>query len=144
MVRFSALVLVLAFPAQAEIFKWVDQDGNVHYGDKPVENSQQLQISEESESAAGLSMEERRERRNKLLQAFDEDREQQNKQKAREKKQKERMQRNCLYARDRLKNYQKAGRLYRLDKDGNRVILSDAERQGSTERLKAEIKKYCK
>jgi glutaredoxin len=34
-------ILVAASPLQAEIYKWVDKDGNIHYTDTPPENQQQ-------------------------------------------------------------------------------------------------------
>jgi Domain of unknown function (DUF4124) len=30
----SAILLVCAFPAQAKMYKWVDEDGQIHFGDK--------------------------------------------------------------------------------------------------------------
>jgi len=30
----SAVLLVCAFPAQAKMYKWVDEDGQIHFGDK--------------------------------------------------------------------------------------------------------------
>ena len=140
---FTLAIFLLLSPVQGEIFKWTDEQGNVHYGDKPAENSQQLQIREESSATTRLTSEQREERRRKLLEAFDEDREKENKEKARQEKQKARMQKNCIYAKDRLKRYRIAGRLYRLDKDGNRVFMSDEEKQASVDRLQAEIDKYC-
>lgn len=140
---FTLAVLLVLNPVQGEIFKWTDDQGNVHYGDKPAENSQQLQINEESSAASRLTREQREERRRKLLEAFDEDREKANREKAKQEKQKARIQKNCIYAKDRLKRYRVAGSLYRLDKDGNRVFMSEGEKQASVDRLQAEIDKYC-
>ena len=37
--KFSVILLILLYlfagPAMAQIYKWVDEDGNVHFGDKP-------------------------------------------------------------------------------------------------------------
>ncbi|MFZ2542011.1 MAG: DUF4124 domain-containing protein, partial [Gallionella sp.] len=40
------LFSLLAVSAQAEIYKWVDKDGKVHYGDKPDKNAnaQRVQV----------------------------------------------------------------------------------------------------
>ena len=90
-----------------------------------------------------MTREQREERRSRLLQAFDEDREEKTKKKKEQEKEKAIKQKKCAVARDHMKNYQKAGRLYNLDKDGNRVFLSDEERNRSTSQLQAQIDKYC-
>lgn len=43
--RYTALLTILSMPliaplATAEIYKWVDEDGNVHFGDKPLDSGQ--------------------------------------------------------------------------------------------------------
>ena len=45
-------LIVFAFTAQAEIHKWVDENGKIHYGDRPPVsgNTEQLEISVESYS----------------------------------------------------------------------------------------------
>jgi len=41
---FSVVVSVFMAPATAEIFKWVDDDGKVHFGDSPPDESRAEQI----------------------------------------------------------------------------------------------------
>ncbi|QIZ78311.1 DUF4124 domain-containing protein [Ferrimonas lipolytica] len=36
------MLLLLALPASAEIYKWVDADGKIHYGDKPVAGAEKV------------------------------------------------------------------------------------------------------
>ncbi len=48
-----------------------------------------------------------------------------------------------LLARDRLRRFEMAGTLYNLDNEGKRVYLSDAERQQSTERARADVARWC-
>lgn len=38
--------LLLATAVQAGFYKWVDSEGNVHYSDRPVEQAEQLRISD--------------------------------------------------------------------------------------------------
>jgi hypothetical protein len=51
-VLFSAL-LIVSFGVYAEIHKWVDEDGRIHYGDRPPASGdiEQLDISIESFSS---------------------------------------------------------------------------------------------
>ena len=34
-ILFISLMAILAGPVLAEVYKWVDEQGNVHFGDKP-------------------------------------------------------------------------------------------------------------
>lgn len=38
------MLLALAFPAQSGVFKWTDEQGNVHYTDRPVEEAEKLRV----------------------------------------------------------------------------------------------------
>lgn len=138
------LALLVSTSANAEIYKWVDEHGKVHYGDKPNPKSEQLNISEESSPSKSLSKQEREERRKRLIDAYNEDRAQKKEQAEKDRKKKARLNRNCAIAKDRLKGYMRAGSLYDLDKDGNRINLSKEEREKATNSLRKQINKYCK
>lgn len=143
----ALLILFMFFStnAMAEIFKWVDEQGNVHYSDTPVKaDAQQMQIKTESGSQPRVSEQERLERRQRLLQAYDEDRARQNEIDAREQKQKDQLKRECVIARDRLARYERSRNLYDFDKDGNRIILEDKEKQRITDTLRQQINQNCK
>lgn len=143
----ALLILFMFFctNAMAEIFKWVDEQGNVHYSDTPVKaDAQQMQIKTESGSQPRVSEQERLERRQRLLQAYDEDRARQNEIDAREQKQKDQLKRECVIARDRLARYERSRNLYDFDKDGNRIILEDKEKQRITDTLRQQINQNCK
>ena len=55
-----AMILLLALPVQAELFKWVDEEGNIHYSDKKpdddVESSQIKEKKPETEFQPATSM----------------------------------------------------------------------------------------
>jgi len=143
----TVIILVLAslsMSAMAEIYKWTDANGNVHYGDKPVKHAVQMQISDEKQSGSGLTSAQRKERRQKLLEAMQEDRKLKEKQQAEQHKKREKLNRQCVYAKDQLKQYKKVGRLYTLDKQGNRVYMSDQEHDRAVAKLQAAIKQHCK
>lgn len=137
------LLLVVAGSAHGEIYKWVDEHGRVQYGDKPVKSAQTLSI-DESPAVSSISKQQRIEKRNKLLQGFAEDRKEKNKKLAKTKKKQRMIKQRCLWARDRLKQYQRASSLYNLDAKGNRIVLSDKQRAATTKKLKASIRRYCK
>lgn len=143
----TALFLLLVLNAHvvaAEIYKWTDEKGNVHYGDKPTTTGKQIDVTKAAAKTGNLPEKSREERRRKLLQAMDEDRLDKKTRQAKQKKQKARHRTRCINAKDRLRVYEQAGSLYDLDKDGKRVTLSNEERQRVTAKLRSNINKYCK
>lgn len=49
--RLAILLSVLSLPIYGEIYKWVDSDGKVHYGDKGKEDAEKVTLKPESVSA---------------------------------------------------------------------------------------------
>ena len=128
-----------------DIYKWVDEDGNVHYGDKPAgaqserlaiqsrptdpariaaqvqarqEAAAQEREAEEAAAAAGPSEEE--------LQAQAEQRRQA-----------------CEQSRANLQRMVQSRRLYREDDNGEREYLNEAEMQATRQRVEDEISEFC-
>jgi len=143
MFRLIMFIMIFALPAQAEIYKWVDEKGNVHFGDKPVANSEEIVIPEKTNVQNRPTKQERDEKRKRLLESFAEDRADKQEQASKQKKQKQKLDRRCAVARDRMKVYNRSRRLYDLDEKGERVILSDKARQQVVEQLEADISKNC-
>jgi len=143
MFRLIMFIMIFALPAQAEIYKWVDEKGNVHFGDKPVANSEEIVIPEKTNVQNRPTKQERDEKRKRLLESFAEDRADKQEQASKQKKQKQKLDRRCAVARDRMKVYNRSRRLYDLDEKGERVILSDKARQQVVEQLAADISKNC-
>lgn len=61
------IILMVALPASAGVYKWVDDKGNVHYSDKPVGDAQKLRIqnsppAEEGQDTYRKSMDDAKER----------------------------------------------------------------------------------
>jgi len=148
---FLHLLLIALFclsaGVQAEIFKWVDKNGQVHYDDKPpLQNKnrkQVMDVDENNNSVEPLSND-RMDKRKKLLNAIDEDRQQKKEQTAKAKKKKAKLNKQCLRAKDSLKSYQRSSYVYDLDKDGNRVILPSSVRDKVIANLQKKIAENCK
>jgi hypothetical protein len=43
-----------------------------------------------------------------------------------------------------MRHYERASALYKLDDNGNRVYMSEADRARATKDLRAKISKYCR
>lgn len=126
----------------AGIYKWVDQQGKVHYGDRPTGSDAQAIRLKEAPKVGSLHSG-REEKRDRLLQVFEEQRQERREQAATQKKEKEERQRNCNLAKDQLRNYETAGYIYELDKKGDKVILDEAKHAAVLERAKDAVKQWC-
>ena len=142
------LALIAAGTATAgEIYKWTDEEGNVHFGDRPdgeepekvaiqsrstdparVQASVQARAAatarsaEEEAAAAAAQQGPTREE----LQA-----------QADEKAEK------CNTYRARLQKYVTSRRLFREDENGERVYLDESETQAAREKVENQVQKYC-
>jgi hypothetical protein len=129
-----------------EIYKWTDEDGNVHYEDRPTgaATEERLQMTynrtdsgdvqrrvqarvdartarEEAKSAAAASQKEAEE--DATLAA-------------------ERAQK-CEKSRARMESYLQSRRLYRTDENGERVYLDDAQREEARKKAEEQISEFC-
>ena len=127
------------------VYKWVDARGNVHYGDKPSAGTvEEIDIKAQGSGTPPPNEAERRARQRRLLNVYQEEREAARAKAQKEKQNKARAQKNCNLARDRLRNLRRAAYLYDLDKEGNRVILSDQKREKTISDTQAAVKRWCK
>ena len=146
------LCLLLIFISQivaAEIYKWVDANGKVHFGDRPG-NSNAVEINiEEEKVKKNSNIEEdealtRDEKRQRILDVMNEDREERNKLEEEENLQRKNKKIKCAQLRDKLRNVERAAGVYSLDENGDRIFLSKKDRGDSESNLKKAIDKNCR
>lgn len=140
------IVFLTVIPAgYAGVYKWVDEKGNVHYGDKPKDtDAEQMRIpSKKTDTSSGSSDQNRLQYQRKLLEAMTKERRDKEMTQAKAKEEAEKNKRKCRKAKNELHDRRHSRYVYRLDKNGERVILSDEERRAGTEKMEALIKKHC-
>ena len=144
------LILLLAgygiTDSLAAIYKWTDENGKVYYSDKPPPAGQAEELEVDSEPSAatrGLSDEQRRQKQQRLLDAFAKERA--DKASAQDKADKEAEELNiwCARAKDELRQLNEATYLYNYDETGEKVIFSDEAREQATRDQEKKISKYC-
>ena len=127
----------------AQIYKWVDENGNTHYGDKPVDESAES-LSIHKAPDLDENHEQRISRQRRLLDVLKEEREQKEQRKARLAEEKRQRQAECDKARKRRLDIARATFLYKKSGDpDNPIIYSEEERRVATEKVDATIKKWC-
>lgn len=141
------VVLILASgltPGYAEIYKWVDEEGRVHYGDKPKEQAETISIKDQSPSAEDVpDGSPRREHQQRVLKSMQMERERKQELREQERTAAQEAKQRCAEARERLSDINSAGFLYRKDAQGERVIFTDEERAQATAQAEAAVKRYC-
>lgn len=144
----SALMLALASPSafSAKVYKWVDKDGNVHYGaQKPNTSAQEMRIKvnepapEEEPTATESKAKGKSESKEEKVKVSSEEeaREVEKKNEAIRKK-------NCNIAKKRLASINAGGRLYEVNEKGERKFWDDATKAGKRAQAEAQVAEWCK
>ena len=126
----------------AEVYRWVDEKGQVHFGDQAREASTRA-IKPHSSPPTQGNQQQRMQKTRKLLNAYQIERQQLREQKAEQKKQAEKRKRECIQARDNLRKYTDYGNIYQLSEDGKREYLSDKERTALLQRSREAVARLC-
>ena len=133
-------------PALGAIYKWVDENGKVHYSDQPPpeESSQELDIESDSSSTTpSLSDEEHRQKQQRLLDAYAKERADKKAERAKAAEEDEKLRVWCARAKDELRLMNQAGYLYDYDESGQKIIYSKEKRESATRAYAAEIEEKC-
>lgn len=140
----AALLFLQGDPLGAAVYRWVDENGKVHFGDRPpVTQAEEIEIRGRPSSAPSSVPRPGAESVTDRLQRYRQERADKKKAAMREREERKRRESECHIARDDLKQYETAGRLYDLNPDGTRHYLDDAERAGRMARLKKAIERNC-
>jgi major membrane immunogen (membrane-anchored lipoprotein) len=129
-----------------EIYKWTDENGNVHYEDRPTgaatEERLHMTYNRTDSSAVRQRTQARVDARTareeaKTAAAESEKEAAENAAVAAERAQK------CEKSRARLESYLQARRVYRTDENGERVYLDDEQRQEARQKAEEQISEFC-
>lgn len=141
-----ALAACLAGAASGQVFKWVDEKGRTHYGEKPPEGAKATEVAKPtppSDPARAAGSDNWKQREQEMRRQRVERRKAELEAGAAESQAAAERARRCRDARvslDRLENVQ---RLYRYDDRGERVYFTDAEREPEKARVRREIQEHC-
>ena len=141
---------MLSIPAAESIYKWVDEDGTVHYSDHPsrqVIKSEELRIGSAPRDDVVREAREKRDRLKTRQQTSQIQRsaarEEKRLQAEMEQVQRAERQRRCMKAHEQNQNLDHHMPIYYVDKTGNRVFLDDKNRVDLIEFYDREIEMFC-
>ena len=144
-----AICIFLALPVQAEVYKWTDEQGRVHFSDKPpTEDTPEYQVRTPASAANASPQEsltdaERRARQSKLSDSLEAERREMEQAEAKRKEQRAVREHNCKVARAELHTSSNVNRIFDYDKQGNMVYYSEAQKQIYLESKRAAVRKWC-
>lgn len=132
----------------ATVYKWTDEDGQVHYGSKPKkENAEEMIIKnryiDSGTSSAPLTAEERVNKQKQFLNALDAENKSISDEKRKKREQEEQKLSRCHASRDQLRRAESASALYDLDEKGNRILLNKKQYEQAMAQARARVKKWC-
>ncbi len=134
----------LLVPAIAQVYKWVDEKGVTHYGERPPQGKKAKEVEQRlanpgpapgKEGQPGWKEQDLEFRRRRIEAEQTE---------AKDKQQESSQRRACNQARDQLAQMKSARGLYRLNEAGERVFQGDEERKASIARLEQLISERCR
>ncbi len=145
LLRFCILWTLLG-PASAQVYKWVDEKGITHYGERAPQGRKAQEVEQRLANpvpvpvpgkAAQPSWQDKElEFRGRRVEAEQAE--------AKQKQQEAANRQACNQARDRLAQAKAARRWYRLDEKGERVYQSDEEQRASIAQLEQLIAQRCR
>ncbi len=143
--KYIVLMLLVVSPVSAGIYTWTDSNGNVHFGDKPVDQNTAVEIKIKTNNNTGVTNSSgNKKEREYLLKKIDEnkqaDAEKRKKQLALNKKNKKL----CDNFKRRYQGHIQSNRSYTMSPDGERTYQSDEQRAQRRKDLSKGVSKYCR
>lgn len=141
---FLLVVIYCQSPANAEVYKWVDEHGQTHYSERPPDGSA-TEIKIKEPQNVDKALEKNMEERDKMLKIYEEERNLKKEEKLKAEAEAEKMKRKCMEVKNDLADMQQAGIVYYvLDEKGERIYLSEEEMTKRRAKLQAQYNEYCK
>jgi hypothetical protein len=147
-VLLSVAAGIAAAADEGTVYRWVDKDGTPHYQDRPPESgdgAQELSLRyklTDGEAIAAASKKKSELDTAAELRERQESEDEATAQAEREQTMNER-EKGCQDARDKLKKYETAHRLYKPGPDGQRTYLTDEETDAARAAARQTVEEWC-
>lgn len=143
--KFSIFCLfILPGLLYAEVYKWVDDDGKVHFSDKPKnKNAKKFIYDPKVIGQETFKNNNTKRPKNKTNTTNDFDIKRQQEIRAHNKNLTEKQKRYCGEAKADLKMTESSQLLYNYDKQGERYFLDEKQRKEALKKKKTLVKKWC-
>ena len=141
-----AALLASGLAMGGEIYKWIDENGNVHYEDRPISEANVERVAEvrsrnTDNAAVAARLEEQRKARAAARQVAAEAPAEMSKEELRAEMQARHEQ--CQSYRAKLQAFLTARRMYEEDESGERNYLEEDEIMAARAKVEDKIEEYC-
>lgn len=141
------LFMVLAslpMSATAGVYKWVDANGQTHFGDRPPAEAASREVPVDSGSTqVDATARQRHQRMTEFLEQQQTERQAQQEADAKAEQAAREKTEMCKQMRARLKFLARVSTFYNLNDEGERVFVSEAENTRIREDFRAKVKQHC-
>lgn len=137
--RLLLIATLLPALATAEIYRWTDEQGRVHFGQRPVAGAEPVQVRPQAVERD----EHTREREARTQRFYDARREEQQQAAATAAAQRAERASECQDLRRRLAQIPEGFSYYRTDANGERIYYSDEETDTARRQLRERIAQRC-
>ncbi len=139
-------LMVALVAAATDAYRWTDEHGQVHYGQRPPpQGAKRLDIpsTEAPPGAKDADAEKRRARQRRLLDAYTYEREQDEARREREEQRVRELAQECQRVQRYWRRLTYSGPVYIKGDDGERRYLNDQQRADEMERLRPAYRQAC-
>ena len=140
-----AALMASGLAVSGEIYKWTDEDGNVHYEDRPIGKTDMEHVNIMSRNTDNSVVQARvdadREARAAARQAASEAPAEMSKEELRAEQQER--QEKCQTYRAQMQTFLSAPRMYKEDAAGERQYLDENEIMAARSKVEEQIQEYC-
>ena len=128
--------------APAAMYKWVDKDGNVNYSQSPPPGSKADIVKPPPRVDTNQAIKQFKER-NKQFDERVKARQQESKKASQKADKKAKMKKNCDIAKGRVQQLVNGYQMSTYDKEGNRIRMTEDQRQAKIAQAKKDVAEHC-
>lgn len=143
--RYTLIFTLILFQinvAVAGVYKWTDQNGKVHFSDKPQPNALQIEVNTTQSSGIGASSE-RLLRQKELLLDYQNNRDNKKSINAKKRNRDNKIQIYCRRLKNKLLNYNEVDYLFIRNAEGKKKRLSSQQKQQEITALEKKYAEHC-
>lgn len=137
-------VCLLSLTANAGVYKWVDANGQTHFGDRPPAKAASSEVSVKAAPAGvDAGARERHQKMTEFLEQQQEEREARQTASAKAEEKAEEQAELCRKLRARLKHLASVSTFYNINDQGERVYVNEAENTRIREDFRKKVRSTC-
>lgn len=138
------LLCLLSLTANAGVYKWVDANGQTHFGDRPPAKAASSEVSVKAAPAGvDAGARERHQKMTEFLEQQQEEREARQAASAKAEEKAEKQAELCRKLRARLKHLASVSTFYNINDQGERVYVNEAENTRIREDFRKKVRSTC-